>query len=337
MAACFPDLFAVRVSGTSMDGGERPLRDGDWAVMRVARGAPASAVEGKVVLVQLPSDAGSSAYQIKRLKKQERGPWLLTSDNPDGPTIEATGDTVVIARLDRAVRPENLAQAPGTVLDRDGLTRTFAIDADPTSGRHGGHLFVVLDRPGALEAPDRFRYTPKRRRPSEPAYVLAKRGEGRNASWRYLGVARHTEDDDLWHLPDVDFEPWRAFGAGRSASHQLPEGALARAEQVVATLLALPTRDRWIQQAQRRVRILGAADRGGLRIGGPDLRERTVSLADIAWVAVAADDAREHGGALDEARVNKLRYLEGTPKGSTRFIDTGWAVAAWARVAELST
>jgi superfamily II DNA or RNA helicase/diadenosine tetraphosphate (Ap4A) HIT family hydrolase len=36
-----PDLFAVRVAGTSMDGGGAPLHDGDWAVMRVARGAPA--------------------------------------------------------------------------------------------------------------------------------------------------------------------------------------------------------------------------------------------------------------------------------------------------------
>jgi hypothetical protein len=33
------------------------------------------------------------------------------------------------------------------------------------------------------------------------------------------------------------------------------------------------------------------------------------------------------GGILDEARVNRLRYLEGTPKASTRWIDTGWAIA----------
>ncbi len=44
---------------------------------------------------------------------------------------------------------------------------------------------------------------------------------------------------------------------------------------------------------------------------------------------VGDDDAREHGGILDEGRVNRLRYLEGTPKGSTRWIDTGWALAAW--------
>jgi hypothetical protein len=36
-----------------------------------------------------------------------------------------------------------------------------------------------------------------------------------------------------------------------------------------------------------------------------------------------------HGGLLDEARVNRLRYLDGTPKGSTRWIDTGWALVVY--------
>ncbi|MEZ4314249.1 MAG: hypothetical protein R3F14_40025, partial [Polyangiaceae bacterium] len=55
--------------------------------------------------------------------------------------------------------------------------------------------------------------------------------------------------------------------------------------------------------------------------------ERTVSLTDIAWVLVASDDVAEGGGLLDEQRVNRLRYIEGTPKSATRWIDTGWALA----------
>ena len=54
---------------------------------------------------------------------------------------------------------------------------------------------------------------------------------------------------------------------------------------------------------------------------------RRVSVTDIAWVLLAADDVAANGGVLDEARVNRLRYLEGTPKGSTRWIDTRWAIA----------
>jgi hypothetical protein len=35
-------------------------------------------------------------------------------------------------------------------------------------------------------------------------------------------------------------------------------------------------------------------------------------------------------GILDEERVNRLRYLEGTPRSSTRWIDTGWAMMIFA-------
>jgi hypothetical protein len=52
-----------------------------------------------------------------------------------------------------------------------------------------------------------------------------------------------------------------------------------------------------------------------------------VSLTDLAWALLAKDDVESNGGILDEPRVNRLRYLEGTPKESTRWIDTGWALA----------
>lgn len=36
----------------------------------------------------------------------------------------------------------------------------------------------------------------------------------------------------------------------------------------------------------------------------------------------------ESGGLLDELAVNQLRYLDGTPKGSTGWIDSGWALVS---------
>jgi hypothetical protein len=75
------------------------------------------------------------------------------------------------------------------------------------------------------------------------------------------------------------------------------------------------------------------APRGGLRIDGGEggFAERTVSLLDLAWVIVAAEAVQERGGLLDENVVNRMRYLDGTPKPSTRWIDTGWAIAIWDR------
>jgi hypothetical protein len=79
--------------------------------------------------------------------------------------------------------------------------------------------------------------------------------------------------------------------------------------------------------------VIGEAAQGGLRIdGGPGgFAERTTSLTDLAWVLVARDDVAKHGGVLGEARVNRARYLEGTPKEATRWIDTGWALRLVAR------
>lgn len=84
----------------------------------------------------------------------------------------------------------------------------------------------------------------------------------------------------------------------------------------------------WVEGRGKRCRIVGASARGGVRIdGGPDgFAERTVSLVDLAWVLKAQAEVGKTGGVPDEAAVNRLRYLDGTPKGSTRWTDTGWAL-----------
>jgi hypothetical protein len=323
-----PDLFAVRVSGTSMDGGTQPLRDGDWAIQRLARSMPASAVEGRVVLVQVEGDAHGAGYQIKRLQRDGRG-WRLTSDNPDGPSFEATDAMVPIARLERSVRPEDLAPPVGTVCDEVELPRQFGIEPlPPRSDRHAGHLCIFIDQPDILIEPDRVRFTGVVPRPAETAFVLARRDD---THWQYLGVARQTDDRGIWSLPDVDYATWRAWGKGREVSRRLPDGVLDKARALAEALLKQPEADRWIQRGDQRARIVGPARSGGLRIdGGPGgFAERTVSLVDLAWVIQAAADVASSGGLLDEARVNKLRYLDGTPEGSTRWIDTGWAISAW--------
>lgn len=327
-----PDLFAVRVAGTSMDGGRDPLHDGDWAVMRVARGAPSGALNDRVVLVQVSGEAFGSQYQIKRLCRRDNR-WLLTSDNPAGPTIEPREDMAVIARLDQVIRPESLAPAVGTVIEEGELAARFGLESlEARSGRYGGHLFIFVDRKGLLDAPDRLRHAPIPLRPGETAFTLAKRQDG---AWRYLGVGRSAMADGTWQFPAADFATWRAWGEGREVSRRLPDGTLARAQLGVDAMLALPEDERWIMQSgTRRARVLGAAQRGGLRIDGGKggFAERTVSLLDLAWIVVANDDVGEDGGLLDEQRVNRLRYLEGTPRGSTRWIDVGWALAIWATV-----
>ncbi|WP_437975181.1 helicase-related protein [Sorangium sp. So ce295] len=334
VAARGDGLFAVRAAGDSMDGGKRPIRDGDWLIMRFARGASYDALDGKVALLQVPDRGLGFAYQIKRIARAQSR-WWLRSDNPDGPSYEATAETVPVALLVEVVRPEDIGPSAGERFeDDDAAARAFGLEEPPRTGRVGGHLFFCLEAPGALVAPDRVRspVPAPDRRPGETAFVIA-RSPG-EPGWRYLGVARYLDEEGLWACPEIDHAAYRALGSGRGVSRSLPVGSRERARGLVEELLRRPGAGAFVERDGRRCRIVGRADGGGLRIdGGPDgFAERTVSLTDLAWVFVASDDVRKNGGLLDEQRVNRLRYLEGTPRAATRWIDTGWALVLAAAV-----
>jgi len=319
------DVFAVRATGDSMDGGAEPIRDGDWLLFQYARGAGLGAVEGRVALVETESQQGDAAYQVKRVVR-DNGRWLLASDRPGAESFAATEQMRVVALLVERIGPEALAPEVGAKLPDDALSSAFGLGQPPTDGRVGGHLFLLVDRPGELAAPDRVKRRVAARRPGETAYVLTR--EQADAAWRYGGVGRWSEAEGAWVMPEVDFATWRALGEGRSASRRLQPAAEKRAEAAVAQILARAGEGGWIDWSGRRCRVVGRARGGGVCIDGGKggFAERTVSLADLAWVLVARADVEAQGGVLDEVRVNRLRYLEGTPRESTRWIDTGWAL-----------
>ena len=113
----------------------------------------------------------------------------------------------------------------------------------------------------------------------------------------------------------------------------MPLGALERAKRLQARVLA-EAEGRWVSDGDKPCRVVGAAARGGLRVDGglSGFKERTVSLLDLAWVLVAKDEVDKVGARLDEARVNRLRYIDGTPHGSTKWYDTKLALTIAASV-----
>jgi hypothetical protein len=255
------------------------------------------------------------------------GRWLLRSDNPERPSFEAGREVVPIALLAEAIPPERLGPERGALFTDEQVMEHFGLSTPPKTGRHEGHLFLCVTEKGALTEADRLDLRIMGRRPAETAFVLTR--EVSQESWRYWGVARWREDEGRWALAEpVDYATWRALGHGRSSSRRLPEEATTRAAAWVDQLLTVSPSGRLIEQGGKRCRILGKAPAGGLRIDGGEggFAERTVSLMDIAWALLAQQEAHASGGMLDEALVNRLRYLEGTPKESTRWIDTGWAL-----------
>jgi nucleoside phosphorylase len=223
--------------------------------------------------------------------------------------------------------PERLGPERGAQLAPEAMMEAFGVHGVPTTGRHGGLLFLCLSRKGVLLAPNRIGHIIGDRRPDETAFVLTSHEPQR--AWRYWGVARWSADENCWILPEpVDHATWRELGHGRTSSNPLPPEAETRAEAWVDQFLHLHPPDSLLESDGKRCRIVGQAPKGGIRIDGGQggFKERTVSLTDLAWTLLARDDARKAGEPLDEARVNRLRYLEGTPEESTRFIDTQWAL-----------
>lgn len=319
------DLFAVRATGDSMNGGAVPIRDGDWLVMRFARSRSREAINGKIALVETPdSDLGAS-YVVKRIVRDGKR-WLLRSENPDHPSMEATAETTPIAVLVEVIKPEALGPDVGAVIADEKLAEAFGLAEPPRSGRFEGHLFLFIEQKGMLVAPDRIRSSGIAPRPGETSFVLT-RVSG-TTSWRYAGIARFMESEGSWSCEGIDFPTYRALCEGREASRTLPQPLQARALLVVEDILRTKGHGTIVEREGKRFRLVGPAKRGGMRIDGAagGFGERTVSVNDIGWVLAALSKVNEDPRLLQEEFVHRLRYLEGTPRGSTRWIDTGWAV-----------
>jgi len=132
---------------------------------------------------------------------------------------------------------------------------------------------------------------------------------------------------------------WRALGPSKGASSRpLPDRWRTEAQRFAQQLW-----DRAANQplgvGARRFTLLRLTPQGSLQIQPLTARKpRTISLTDLGWVLLAQHEASLHDAPhLDEGQVHRFRYLTGTPQGSTRFIDTGWAlrlVDAWVALGE---
>lgn len=234
----------------------------------------------------------------------------------------------VLAVLRTVIQPELLAPAVGAQVVEDELARAFGVSAAPEApwSRIDGHLFVLLEGSAAVSEPDRVAGGPPTPRPGETAFVLARGGEGE--PWVFLGVGRRLEEEQSWRIPELEFATWRRFGRRRAVSRRLPTAWREAAKELVEDLLETFGAGTVVSVDERTFRLVGAAPRGGLRIDGGDdgFAERTVSLADVGWVLLSKQRSAQAGAVLNESYVNRQRYLVGTPKKATRWIDTGWAL-----------
>lgn len=313
-------MFAVRAAGNSMNGGRAPIRDGDWVLMEWARSLGLGAVEGHVCLLAKGDPELGMSYHLKRVLRRDDG-VVLASDNPDEAPLQADADTRVIAKMKGMVRPEDLAPAEGSLVDN--VAEAFELGQAPRRGasRVDGHLFALVDDKSYFTNPDRLKIDELVPRPGETAYVLTAR-EG--DEWRYAGVARQV--DDGWAVPELDFESWRSFGRGRTASRRLEPEYTEQARKLAAFLGERLDENGLIEARGRSCRFLGTNGKT-VQLIAPQMKSaRSVTNIDLSWALKARHSVQLKGGVLDEGLLDRLRYLDGTPSGSRRFIDSGWAL-----------
>ena len=102
--------FVIRASGDSMNGGDRPIRDGDLVLCEWRTGGTAQDVSGKPWLI-IGYDATDTTLAALKVPIKQNGRWLLRSWNPD----------FADQNLPELTKIEPIARAIGTVEEASGL------------------------------------------------------------------------------------------------------------------------------------------------------------------------------------------------------------------------
>ena len=212
------------------------------------------------------------------------------------------------------VTTRTLAERYGLELDQVGEGSTLARCADATL------LFVRAD--GALSSYETISLSDPGGRDCVSVFF-----EQDGGGWRYHGEARRSPVREAdWLIDEVDFHTWAEFGAKRGVSRVLPDVASEWASAFVLAFAARFERGQMIEGLGKQCRFVEVTRTGGIRIDGGDdgFARRSVSATDLAWVlwTIAAEDT----DVIGAPQVHRRRYLSGTPKSKTRYIDTGWAL-----------
>lgn len=311
-----PTLLAVRCGDDTMDGGDQPIRRGDWLLLRPGS-VPLHRVHRQAAVVtgrDLPPQLCTPVRTGER--------FLLRSA---GGSTPAPSDVTVLATVLVVVPPQALAPPEGTLIRPEDLARAFGLSGAPEAADQtiDGHRFFLIDQSDSLRAPDRLQAPAPDL--AETAYVLV-RTEAPDSAWQYIGVARPAQGSaNLWAFPAMPYRPWQQLAGQRAPQRSLPQAAQASARQVVrwatATQPVLTVDD-----ASRTV--TGRTQRRGLRLEQDGAPLMSLTLDDIGWAWAAQ---RVGVGAAE------MRYIAGTPLAKQRSAACSWAAALlqrWAAAEE---
>ena len=100
--------FLARASGNSMNGGKKPIKDGDYLLLELITPTSAGSNNGRTVAIERQDVSGDDQYLLRTVKKLSQQEYQLLAQNPDYQSIMATEDMNTFARLKQVISAEEI-------------------------------------------------------------------------------------------------------------------------------------------------------------------------------------------------------------------------------------
>ena len=97
--------FVARASGNSMNGGKKPIHDGDYLLLEVVSPSNAGSITGDIMAIEREDGAGDSQYLLRLVTKTIDGRYILKANNPEYADLEANDDMRTFARFKEIIDP----------------------------------------------------------------------------------------------------------------------------------------------------------------------------------------------------------------------------------------
>lgn len=135
--------FIARASGNSMNGGKRPICDGDYLLLEQINPNQAGSITGKTLAIERLDEAGDTQYLLRTVRKSSVGEYVLEAANADYEDLLVTPELSeqfrTFARLDGIVDP--LEMAVGQEILREEIPGLFGATFNPGNWQ-SGHVFL---------------------------------------------------------------------------------------------------------------------------------------------------------------------------------------------------
>jgi SOS-response transcriptional repressor LexA len=100
--------FIARAIGDSMNGGKRPIHEGDYLLLEHITPSNAGSISNQIVAIERQDMSGDDQYLLRSVNKISQGEYELVALNSDYESMMATEDMATFARLKDVIDPMDL-------------------------------------------------------------------------------------------------------------------------------------------------------------------------------------------------------------------------------------